>query len=193
MDGEVNEFDRIIIQRYLAEMTGYTKLPIIIEKNNNPTTSFELHKFNIGDQIMISGFDVSNLTVSNIKQQFNNSLSIDIYNAQGEKLDNNKLVGTGCKIKIDEKKEEEVPNQLLAGVAGEYTVIIYGDTTGDGKINAIDALALIKDINNKIPFTSEVYRQAGRIVTPNNQNPTAVDALAIIKAANGKYEINQSK
>jgi len=194
LDGQVNEFDRIIIQRCLAEMTGYTKLPITVKKNNSDGSVSELKKININEDTMISGFETSDLNVSNFVQQINSDLNTDIYNARGEKIEiDNKLMGTGYKIKVDEKTKEEVPNQLLAGVAGEYTVIIYGDTTGDGKINAIDALALIKDINNKIPFTSEIYRQAGRIVTPNNQNPTAVDALAIIKAANGKYEINQSK
>lgn len=192
LDGVVNDFDRLIIQRYVSELSGYEKLPITINEDNSSSDDMKFHIFDINDEHMISGFDVSDLRVSTIKQQFNSKLSIDFYNKNGVKLNDNQLIATGCKIKIDEKTTEEVSEEL-AGMIGEYTIIIYGDTTGDGKINALDALALIKDINNKIPFTSEAYRQAGRIVSSNDQKPTAVDALAIVKAVNGKYEINQLK
>ena len=187
LDGEVNEFDRITIQRHLAELQNYSKLPVNISESNNG-----IRKYSLEYGPIISGFDISNTAISNIKQQLTSNLKIDVYNTNDEKIEDDKLLATGYKLKIDEKTTEEVPEEL-AGVIGEYTSVIYGDTTGDGKINAIDALALIKDINNKIPFTSEVYRQAGRIVSTNDQNPTAVDALAIIKAANGKYVINQNK
>ena len=192
LDGEVNDSDRLIIQRYVSKLSGYEKLPITITKDDPSSDDMKFHIFDIEDEHMISGFDVSDLRVSTIKQQFNSNLSIDFYNKNGEKLNDNQLIATGFKIKIDEKTTEEVSEEL-SGIIGEYTVIIYGDTTGDGEINALDALALIKDINNKIPFTSEAYRQAGRIVSSNDQKPTAVDALAIVKAANGKYEINQHK
>lgn len=192
LDGVVNDFDRLIIQRYVSELSGYEKLPITINEDNSSSDDMKFHIFDINDEHMISGFDVADLRVSTVRQQFNSKLSIDFYNKNGVKLNDNQLIATGCKIKIDEKTTEEVSEEL-AGMIGEYTIIIYGDTTGDGKINALDALALIKDINNKIPFTSEAYRQAGRIVSSNDQKPTAVDALAIVKAVNGKYEINQLK
>ena len=192
LDGVVNDFDRLIMQRFVSKLSGYEKLPITINEDNSSSDDMKFHIFDINDEHMISGFDVADLRVSTIKQQFNSKLSIDFYNKNGEKLNDNQLIATGFKIKIDEKTTEEVSEEL-SGIIGEYTVIIYGDTTGDGEINALDALALIKDINNKIPFTSEAYRQAGRIVSSNDQKPTAVDALAIVKAANGKYEINQHK
>lgn len=186
LDGQVDDFDRLAIQRHLAEMQQYARLPVKIVTNSDIRYSI------IDNKIVMSGFNISNSLVSMIKQQLSNDLSIDVYNINEEKVEDDKLLGTGYNIKIDEKTIEEVP-ESLAGIIGEYTSVIYGDTTGDGKINAIDALALIKDINNKIEFPSEVYRQAGRIVSSNDQDPTAVDALAIIKHANGKYEISQVK
>ena len=192
LDGVVNDFDRLIMQRFVSKLSGYEKLPITINEDNSSSDDMKFHIFDINDEHMISGFDVADLRVSTVRQQFNSKLSIDFYNKNGVKLNDKQLIATGCKIKIDEKTTEEVSEEL-AGMIGEYTIIIYGDTTGDGKINALDALALIKDINNKIPFTSEAYRQAGRIVSSNDQKPTAVDALAIVKAVNGKYEINQLK
>ncbi len=76
--------------------------------------------------------------------------------------------------------------------AAEFDVVIYGDTTGDGKINAVDALALIKHLNGAIPFTSDVFIEAGRIVCEDGSDPTAVDALAIIKHANQKQLISKN-
>lgn len=55
-------------------------------------------------------------------------------------------------------------------------------------------MALIKAINAKYQFTSEIFWEAGRIITTNkNETPTAIDALAIIKHLNDKYEIKQTK
>lgn len=186
IDGEVNEFDEMIVARKVADMVGYTRLPIKVVVDSKIKVS------SIDNKKMISGFDTKNMKLSLVTPVFNSGLTVEAYKNDIEIPDDG-MIGTGCKIKIDEKTAGEVPDESLAGNIGEYDVVLYGDTTGDGKINAVDALALIKDINNKIKFTSEVYRQAGRIVSSNDQNPTAVDALAIIKAANGKYEINQNK
>lgn len=193
LDGVIDVADVLVLQRHIAEMQEYLKLPVDITLSDIMENTIEYESLENYDKKIICGFDIGDLTISNIKQQLKSNLKVDVYNTKGEKLDDNSLLATGYTIKIDERTEEEVPAEYLTGNIGEYTVILYGDTTGDGKINAIDALALIKDINNIIPFTSEVYREAGRIISANGQGPTAIDALAIIKAANGKFEINQNK
>lgn len=76
----------------------------------------------------------------------------------------------------------------------EYTVVIYGDTTGDGKIESIDALAIVKNNLNKFKFSNEVYLEAGRIMKNKrgtNAIPNAVDALACIKHKLGLSTISQ--
>ena len=193
LDDVIDESDVLILQRHIAEIEEYLKLPVDITLSDISENMIQYESLENYDKTIICGFDISDLTISNIKQQLKSNLRVDVYNTKGEKLDDNSLLATGYTTKIDERTEEEVPAEYLTGNIGEYTVILYGDTTGDGKINAIDALALIKDINNIIPFTSEVYREAGRIISANGQGPTAIDALAIIKAANGKFEINQNK
>lgn len=193
LDDVIDESDVLILQRHLAEIEEYLKLPVDITLSDISENMIKYESLENYDKTIICGFDISDLTISNIKQQLKSNLKVDVYNTKGEKLDDNSLLATGYTLRIDARTEEEVPVEYLTGNIGEYTAIIYGDTTGDGKINAIDALALIKDINNIIPFTSEVYRQAGRVISANGQGPTAIDALAIIKAANGKFEINQNK
>ena len=90
-----------------------------------------------------------------------------------------------------EKYIEKCINSLLNQT---YIIVIYGDTNGDGQITPLDALAIIKNKNNKVLFSNEVYAEAGRILTQDNKaTPSAVDALAIIKHLNKKYTISQSK
>ena len=64
-------------------------------------------------------------------------------------------------------------NQLMA----EYTVVLYGDVNGDGKINSIDLLVLQRDIL-EIEKLSGVFLQAGN-VRKNGREPSSVDSLKI--------------
>lgn len=182
VDGIIDDIDALILRRFVAGWYD-NKLPFRIITNKNVNVS------SIENKTIISGFEQQNITVSDFGKNFDNTIVFDLYNANGEVLIESDLVGTGTIAKFEQKYEESDETSYSA----EYTVIIYGDTTGDGKINAVDALALIKDINNKVPFTSEIYTEAGRILCESTENPTAVDALAIIKHANGKYQISQSK
>lgn len=181
VDGIVNDLDAYMLRGFVAGL--YDKLPARLITNTNLKVS------NIENKDIISGFEQQNITVSDFGKNFDNTIVFDLYNAKGEALAESDLVGTGSIAKFEQKYEESDETAYSA----EYTVIIYGDTTGDGKINAVDALALIKHINNKLPFTSEIYTEAGRILCESTEKPTAVDALAIIKHANGKYQISQVK
>ena len=81
-----------------------------------------------------------------------------------------------------------------SNVVQEYTVVIYGDTTGNGSIQSSDALAIIKNALNTETFKDEIYLEAGR-VTLNKRNtkqkPNSVDALACIKHKLGLSKISQ--
>lgn len=93
-------------------------------------------------------------------------------------------VTTGTVIKICEG----------SNVIQEYTVIIYGDTTGDGNIQSSDALAIIKNALNIVSFKNEVYLEAGRVTFSKRngaKDPNAVDALACIKHKLGLSIISQ--
>jgi len=121
-------------------------------------------------------------TLAQVAQKFANQ-KIEARDANGNELSEDSLLGTGSQIDILNDKNE---------VINSYVVIIYGDTTGDGKINAIDALAIVKNKSGKIPFESKVFTKAGMILS-DSEIPTAIDALAIIKHKNGKYQIEQGR
>lgn len=145
---------------------------------------------------IVTGFDLSNIKVSELLENFNTDNGFEVCNNKDEILGNDSIFGTGTKIKIGGLGNNIImadQNGNKVDWVGEFNVVIYGDTTGDGKINAIDALALIKHLNDAIPFTSEVFTEAGSIVCEDGAKPTVVDALAIIKHANKKQLISQTK
>ena len=99
------------------------------------------------------------------------------------------LCATGNEIIIAKHVEENIYTNVDA-----YTIIIYGDTNGDGKINSGDALAIIKNKTNTIPFKSDEFKEAGRVQEKDrgtDEVPSAIDALMIIKHKLGKYKIVQ--
>lgn len=176
MDGVVNEIDLHVLTQYLAGWEHGMPSRMIKNSNLKAIDRNELH--------IVAGFNLEELTVNKILKHFNSDFGIEVYNGKNEKIENDSVVGTGTKVKVEEYNQ---------GWVAEYNVVVYGDTTGDGKINAIDALALIKHLNNSIPFTNAAYKEAGSIVCKEGEEPTVVDALAIIKHANGKQTISQVK
>lgn len=188
LDGLVNEIDVDIMRLYLA---GWDfGIPVKMIKNTN-VKAIDKEEYHI-----VTGFNAKNLKVSELLENFHTNKGFEVCNPKDEVLESDAIVGTGTKIKLGgdgTKLWEEADGTNRRYWIGEYNVVIYGDTTGDGKINAIDALAVIKDINNKIPFANEIYRTAGKVYSDVEDDLSAIDALAIIKSINGKYEINQSK
>ncbi|MDQ9777240.1 dockerin type I repeat-containing protein, partial [Acinetobacter baumannii] len=88
-----------------------------------------------------------------VKDKIKTSYQIVIYNKKGEALLEEQLVGTGCKIQLQNKQNEMVAN---------YDVIVYGDLNGEGKINSIDLLVLQRHILQLEPLQG-VFLKAGNI------------------------------
>ena len=128
---------------------------------------------------IISGFDHNNMTAENIKKYITTIYEIKNENYKGETIENNQLVGTGSKIKIIKDGE----------VIAEYTVVLYGDVNGDGKINSVDLLVLQRHIL-EIQAIDEIFQKAGNI-NKNGRKPTSVDLLLIQRHILGLQIINQ--
>ena len=137
---------------------------------------------NINDKTVLTGFPytkAAHYKLNQLQNIFDIGVTIRAYDFRNNIItDSNALIGTGTKVEVYEDTE----------LKKEYNVVIYGDTTGDGKINAIDALAVIKHINNKITFSNELFVEAGKV---RKETLEAADALAIIKYINNKYVVNQ--
>ena len=134
---------------------------------------------------IISGFDHNNMTAENIKNYITTIYEIKIENYKGETIENNQLVGTGTKIKIIRTTQTNNTTETLA----EYTVVLYGDVNGDGKINSVDLLVLQRHIL-EIQTIEEIFQKAGNI-NKNGRKPTSVDLLLIQRHILGLQIINQ--
>lgn len=130
--------------------------------------------------LQISGLDHNNNTVEYLKSKISTSLNIEIVNNKNEVLKSSALVGTGSKIQV---KENGI-------ILREYTVILYGDANGDGKINSIDLLVLQRYIL-EIEYLEDIYKIACNI-NKNGKKPTSIDLLLIQRHILGLKIIEQS-
>ena len=153
----------------------------------------------------VFGFDFSadGDTVETFKRKFDysryesnknrNSTTVILKDINDNELNDDAKVGTGTKLVINSNINQN-PNYVGGIFQEEYflDVVYYGDVDGDGTITAIDALAVIKNKTGEIPFTNEIYEEAGRVLSEEG-TPNAIDALAIIKHATGKILIDQER
>ena len=103
--------------------------------------------------------------------------NVSILNQNGAVV-NSGVVGTGYQIKITNSTETKT-----------LTVLIYGDTSGDGEINALDLLQVQKNILGASSL-SGVVKEAGD--TSKDGTINALDLLQIQKDILGAGDIAQS-
>ena len=90
---------------------------------------------------------------------------------------NNGLVGTGTRITISNGTS-----------SNEFVIVVKGDTSGDGVINALDLLQVQKNILGLYDLKNE-YKLAGD--TSGDGNINALDLLQVQKQILGSYTIEQ--
>ena len=137
----------------------------VIEKLDESEISFDESLVINANEI--SGIDYKNNTVNNFKQLIKTDYEIKIFNFKDKKLEEADLIGTGSKVKIYKD------NNILR----EYKIILYGDVTGEGKINSVDLLVLQRHILELEKFDG-IFLKAGNI-NKNGKNPSSVDLLLI--------------
>ena len=103
--------------------------------------------------------------------------SIKIFGLDGKTLSGN--VGTGVKVKLYDENDE---------LDSTYKVILYGDTNGDGIVNALDLLRVQKHILGVSKLTSVNMTAAD---TSKNGKIDALDLLQVQKHIIGKGTIKQ--
>ena len=131
------------------------------------------------NSLEISGIDYNKNTVAEIKEKITTDLEIEFVNNKNETLKDTDIVGTGTKILVIEDDK----------ILRQYTIILYGDVNGDGKINSVDLLVLQRHILEIQPL-EEIYRKAANI-RKTASKPTSVDLLLIQRHILGLQIINQ--
>ncbi len=116
----------------------------------------------------ISGFNHNNMSISAIKTMITTDYNVHFSDHNGNVLSDDSKLGTGSKIQIYSNE-----NVLLS----EYTVILYGDVNGDGKIDSIDLLVLQRHIL-ELEKLANSFLISGNI-SKNGKNPSSLDSLLI--------------
>ena len=104
------------------------------------------------------------------------SSNITVRNAQGEVVSSG-LIGTGFKVSVSNKVTTE-----------DLEVVIKGDTSGDGKVTALDLLQVQKQILGTYTLTGASLTAAD---TSSDGKITALDLLQVQKQILGTYSLNQ--
>ena len=138
---------------YYIQSNGAIGINKLIPKS---TSGLELNK----EKSLISGFNLSNTTVGNYLQKFENSSSlIKFYDMNGKVLRNTANLTTGCYIQLRDSSNK---------VVDTVTVVVYGDTNCDYIIDGQDSV-VIRSI-------------AGGLLTADNT------AVAVIEAADVNFD-----
>ena len=132
-----------------------------------------------GDGVRITGIEDTKNTVADIVAKIKTSLEIEFVNNNDEILKEADRVGTGSKMRVKEDGK----------ILREYTIVIYGDANGDGKINSVDLLVIQRHILEIEPL-GEIYKYASN-VRKTGQKPTSVDLLLIQRHILGLKLIEQ--
>lgn len=152
---------------FKAVSAGTTKVTFTTEDGNKSVVAVVEVIDAIGDIVIdnslrVEGTQISKLspetTVEQLKKKITTSLRIEFLDSKGNALKNENLVGTGTRICI-------YNNNTLKYT---YTVILYGDVNGDGKINIFDSVAAQKHLA-QVQLLEPVFVKAGSALRKNNQ------------------------
>lgn len=154
---------------------------IAVEYVESAKPTFGSESFTIGEDNYITGISGYPLT----KEAFMANLAIthgtyEVYAADGETaLENTTNVGTGAVVKVFDRYGE---------LYATYTVLIYGDVSGDGALDALDMLMVQKHLQ-RLLILGEINQKAADV--SHDENVDALDMLMIQKHLMKIYEIGQ--
>ena len=137
------------------------------ENNDNNSTNVNNNKNNLKNK------------VSDLQELITTDLELEFQDNKGNILKENDLLGTGSKILVKEN----------GNVLRIYTILIYGDSNGDGKINSVDLLKIQRHIL-ELEKLEGIYLKASS-VRKTATKPTSVDLLLIQRHILGYQKIEQ--
>ena len=145
-----------------------------ISSNTNSSTSFSTTYSVAGSQI--TGVAPSTNAANFVSKLGATGSTVTVYKADGATVQSG-AVGTGNVVRVTK-----------GGATTSYTVVLYGDVSGDGAINALDLLKVQKHITGASKLNG-AYATAGNIKKSGNIN--ALDLLKLQKHIIGSSKITQ--
>lgn len=186
--GTINKKTYFVIPVFEEMPEKVSTLPTAINKddldnaNSSNVEEKEEIKLDVASIINGSGYRYNNSVVSNIaigttKSSFLESLKATSKSVEVTVTSNREVLGTGDTIQITNGEKTET-----------LSVVIYGDTNGDGNVNILDLLSVQKQILGTTNLSGN-YKIASD--TNRDGNINILDLLAVQKQILGTGNITQ--
>ncbi|MDD4375496.1 MAG: Ig-like domain-containing protein [Clostridia bacterium] len=192
-DTDIKEYDVNIENENIAKIVdgkikgislGETTITITLKGTEiKKTLNISVIELQEGDIILDDTIKETNKILTKISPEMKSqelsskiqtTYNVVITNSNGINLKDADIVGTGSKVRV-----QDINNNIIQ----EYIVVIYGDVSGDGKINSGDLLAMVKHLNkNKVITKSEFLKSAD---VNQDGNINSGDLLRVVKYLNG--------
>lgn len=143
-----------------------------MEFNLTPESQLEITEKATGEGSYLKKI-VAGVTAEQLTSNFDfNNTSVEVVKADGTVISATNKIGTGSKLKI---KDEDGTTE------SELTVIVKGDTSGDGDVNVVDMIRVFNHIlHDESPVLSGDYVEAAYINDDKNIN--IIDFVRLFKA-----------
>ena len=167
---DISQYDVSIADESIAKIengkikgvsAGTTKLTVTISGTSiKKEAVVKVIELNQGDIVIDESLNVDSNVISKInpetkvqmiKEKIQTAYNVVIRNSAGVEINGDSTVGTGSKVQILNPTGE---------VIYEYTVVIYGDATGDGKITSKDYMMIKNHIMETSNLTGEFAKAA---------------------------------
>lgn len=170
---ELKTDETIVTITVLSETQEERKYTITIKKIDNSTNSNQIvsASYNVNDSYITklkNGITADTILNNLIK---NGAQSAVIKNSSDKEITGNNIICTGYTLTITTLVDTK-----------EYTLVVKGDTSGDGKVTALDLLQVRKQIKGKTKLNSASKLAAD---TSGDNKITALDLLQIRKHIKG--------
>ena len=182
MKKKAKSFIWLSVAAFAILLTSSININYMVEANKYEPKAYNYKPSNILDNVFIQNNQyILPFIFTDADQTVSKSTIISEFNRKGLTITNsiNKdIVGTGTQIKANNGKT--------------YTVLVYGDVNGDGKINLIDAQKIVMH-HKGISKLSGIYFTAGNVAN-NNEVINLIDAQRVVmlkKRLTNKLVINE--
>lgn len=164
---------------------GKNSFQIIVTSESGSTKTYTLNinrpeklsfssDVKVDEENMLLQFNESELTINKIKNKINTTGRVSIKDKNGNNVTENDYVGTGFKINIELSKETH-----------SYTVIVLGDTTGDGQVSVTDVSKLFQHYR-KTNIMEDIYVLSGNV--QNDSEIKLTDVAKLFQYVRGSIE-----
>ena len=140
----------------------------------------EIKKYTITDEFInvdeleidehgfVSKYD-SGKTYQKIQDDIGTSGSVSFVDAEGKELENSDIIRTGSKVVISTEDESQ-----------EYTIVVYGDINGDGKITMSDLVKSANYLIDETIISEDCYKEAIDVTKDGNVRMSDIIKLSNI-------------